>query len=157
MSISKDRTKAFEKEIRRRLFKGVNAGIERAKEGMVARYSANQSPPTSGPGETPHMDSGQLVDNIAAHMNTDALPNIEGGVGVYGKNTPKAFRGNRYSGGNIGGLAAVWLSRGHELGTWRGNPSGNPFVVNGVRMGLDDSFMEDRLAIESAIAKGATT
>jgi hypothetical protein len=116
--------------IHKRMRIGIQAGLELAADRMRGRYSQAISPPTSSPGEFPHIDSGQLVDNIAAHMK-----NVEtvGRVGVYGRNTPRPFLGNRWVPDNIGGLHAHYLKE------------------NTGRLGIDDSFLEDRDDIAAEI------
>lgn len=144
--ISKNRIKSFVKQISKQMSKGIEAGIEFEADQLRDKYNQAQSPPESVAGEYPHRDSGQLIDNIAAHMSASSKYPV-GGVGVYGRSTPKSFRGNRITPENIGGLHAYFLSHG--------NPAGNPYVENGVRKGIDDSFMEDRNQISEEIEKGA--
>lgn len=134
MQISKNKSRQLVKLVEKKMRRGIKAGLEYAADRMRDRYSQAQSPPTSEPGEFPHLDSGQLVDNIAAHM---ADSEVTGRVGVYGRNTPRPFLGNRWVPENIGGLHAHYLKE--DTG----------------RLGIDDSFIEDKEAIAREIETNA--
>ena len=135
---------AWKVELQRKLQLGMQEMMEEVEAGMKSDYSQAVSPPTSNPGEYPHIDTKQLVENIDSEVHpvgrdlkyTGKERVGQAGVKGYRTDQPKLHRG---SGRNIGGLAALYLSR-------------PPFN----RKGLDDSFIEHEADAVKAFIKGAS-
>lgn len=109
MAKIKSNLNRISKTIERRLQGGLEAAVSKANDLMVEDYSRSQSPPTSNPGEFPHIDTGQLVSNIDSHVE-----NFVGFVGIKGFQTDEPeLQGKPI---NIGGMAAVWLEDQGRLG-----------------------------------------
>lgn len=123
---------AFDAAVRQQLTDGMQELMVEAREQMNQDYTQAISPPTSSRGQFPHIQTTQLVTNIAGVVELDDITAL---IGVKGVTTdePKLHQKER----NIGGLAALFLQ------TRQG------------RKGLDDSFLEHRSEIVAAFARGA--
>lgn len=109
------------KKIERKLRAGILAAVQGGAEGYLEKVTAEQSPPTSDPGEYPHEDTGQGAANIGYD-----LKGLEGRFGLKGDNSDvPVFEGQDHRGGE----------HLDELRKKYG------------RLGMDTSFAEDLNAI----------
>ena len=75
------------REIERRLSHGVLESITVGAESFRDKITAEQSPPTSDPGEYPHRDTGQAEANVTIGIERAADREVEGRYGYMGENS----------------------------------------------------------------------
>lgn len=102
----KSYAKQFNRKVRRKLNAGLAASVEELADCYQVNLSQQFSPPTSNPGEYPHVDTGQSIQNVAFEHDPKELKARAGMMGDQGIGED-----------GVGGLGPIFL----ELGIGYGN------------------------------------